>query len=204
MRKERYHIYFQKNDVDIMMLLREHKLAKVARTVIRAEAEGRHASLPLPPVPAKDVKPLKSMSLRLCEMEDGDIISWLSGVKHGYVSTVLKILIRRAMEKADLRAFMDVQESSSPEETPAEPVSAPTPKPTRKKAETIAKPEKPAMQKTQEKPAISVPGPVSRNLPQQTVKPAPAQPFDPGYANVECYAATENEKAERDTMFDLI
>ena len=106
----RYHIYFQKNDLDIMVLLHSYKLAEITRIVVWAEIEGRRLSLPLPPMPAKNIKLLRSMNLRLDDVSDSDVIRWLKEINPGCVGIVLKTLIRRAMEKADIRVFMDSPE----------------------------------------------------------------------------------------------
>jgi hypothetical protein len=101
----RHNLYLQKNDEDIMILLQSQKLAQLVRKVVRAEIEGTEATIPLPPLPT-NLKMSRSVTLRLDDTKDADVIMWLKQIKAGYVSGVIKLLIRRSMEKTDIRAFM--------------------------------------------------------------------------------------------------
>ena len=105
----RYHIYLQNNDEDIMLLLQKRKLAELTRTVVRAEINGENPSIPLPKIPATMKQP-RSVQLRLDDEEDSDVIEWLANIKQGYMSTVIKLLIRHAMEKPDIRLFVNDSE----------------------------------------------------------------------------------------------
>ena len=89
-----------------MLLLHKRKLAELVRLVVRAEINNETARITLPKIPASLRQP-RSVQLRLDDEEDRDVIEWLGNIKTGYVSTVLKLLIRHAMEKADIRLFVE-------------------------------------------------------------------------------------------------
>ena len=101
----RYHIYLQNNDEDICLLLQTAKLAVLTRLAVRAEIRGERISIPLPKMPTTLTQP-KGLTLRLDDAEDEDVIRWLDAIKPGCISTVIKLLLRRATETADIRMFL--------------------------------------------------------------------------------------------------
>jgi hypothetical protein len=95
-------------DLDLALLFSNMRVVDIVRKVVRAYISGEQFVLH-PPVTFTNVK-LNMRQFKLDEQADADVIEWLEHIKRGYVSNVLKILIRHAISVPYIVPFMDGEE----------------------------------------------------------------------------------------------
>lgn len=78
---------------------------RLIKSVIRAALRQEPVCLPLPPMPVQPVCS-KIIAIKFYEGEDEDLVEWLSYIQQQKRSTVIKGMLRHAMECFDVRPYL--------------------------------------------------------------------------------------------------
>lgn len=106
--KLRIAVYFGNYDRDLILLLMQvmqGNLADMVRLAFRYYLGKTNEKIPLPPVVPIPHRTTTSISLYYDNEDDKELIEFLLSIKKGFRSTVIKRLLRYAMEQCDLRSF---------------------------------------------------------------------------------------------------
>lgn len=98
-------VYLGNYDGDLILLLMQGNLADMVRLAFRYFLGKKNEKIPLPPVVPIPHQATTSISLYYDNEDDKELIEFLLSIKKGFRSTVIKRLLRYAMEQCDLRSF---------------------------------------------------------------------------------------------------
>ena len=102
----RFHLRLGQKDGDLILLGSTSRITKMVRHAIQYYLYKTDEKIPLPPY-NKEVPKEAIYSILLYPETDSEEIAFLQSVPNGYRSTVIKYLLRNAMERCDLRLIME-------------------------------------------------------------------------------------------------
>lgn len=110
----RVHMYISERDYDLLLLCQSRRLKEAIRQgVHKYLTDDALVSMALPEYQA--VEPgIKRPSVYFNPKDDMEVINFITSIPKGNVNTVLQLLIRNVLRKADIRQFMDKDAESKP------------------------------------------------------------------------------------------
>lgn len=92
------------HDGDLILLGKQYRLSEMVRIAIRYYLGLSNEKIPLPPMAEVPEETVYAVSFS--ESTSPEIVAFLSSLPSGYRSTIIKRLLRYAMEQCDIRILM--------------------------------------------------------------------------------------------------